>query len=182
MRFLTAGNYLRTLILWVLLISFYSKVPVQNYKFDVPVIKCSYASQILMNIAENFASATNDHYVFHCISPGVTKGHLKGPEADVLSLSHTFDKHLNYTYQYLCNIQLFLNLTMSPSIPVHVTPMKISSIDQCYFSSNSGNKLNVIPFKGRTSDLDTVSLDSRSPRTQLIVFDTFTLLTVLQNM
>ena len=58
MSYLAARKYIRTLILWLLLISFYNKVPIQICKLHDPV----------MNITENvYDSTTNYNTVFHSV-------------------------------------------------------------------------------------------------------------------
>ena len=151
MSFLAATPYLMTLIICILFsTTFYNKDSIQNYKFHDPVKKNSYL-QVSMNIAENFffTFAINNHYMFYYKSPSVAEDHFDDSETYVLS--HTFDKLLKYSYQCLCEIQLFQSFNITPRCPVHV-----------------------VTFKYWTSDLDLLNPPTRSPLTQLTSSDIHT--------
>ena len=68
LRLLASGHYLKILILWLLIPTFFNNDPVHKNEFDVPMMEYNYASQVFMNATEDFIASTSKHYTsFHSV-------------------------------------------------------------------------------------------------------------------
>ena len=150
LRLLASGHYLKILILWLLISTFFNNVPVHKNEFDVPVMEYNYASQIFMNTTENFFTSTLKHSTsFH-----------SAPNSNSV-LYHSRNKQFNIS---------FISGTFIPKpIPaiyvgyeelLNVIPVKMFTYDQFYLSIKYENKFCYPRFKYYSSDLGAADWNS----------------------